>query len=92
KTHTFRIPSLVTTRKGTVLVFCEARRESGRDHSNIDLVLKRSDDGGASWGAMRVLFDDGPHTVGNPCAVLDRRTGTIWLTFSKNNKQVLLSS
>ena len=46
KTHTFRIPALLRTGKGTVLIFCEARRESGRDHSNIDLVMKRSPDGG----------------------------------------------
>ncbi len=91
KTHTFRIPALLTTGKGSVLVFCEARRESGRDHSNIDLVMKRSNDGGSTWGPMQILFDDGPHTMGNPCPVQDRRTGTIWLPFSRNNKQVLLS-
>ena len=91
KTHTFRIPALVTTARGTILVFCEARRESSRDHSNIDLVMKRSDDGGASWGPTRLLFDDANHAIGNPCPVLDRRTGTIWLPFSRNNRQVLLS-
>ena len=91
KTHTFRIPALLTTGKGTVLVFCEARRESGRDHSNIDLVLKRSQDGGRTWGNMRVLADDGPHAMGNPCAVVDRKTGTIWLSFSRNNQRVFLT-
>lgn len=91
KTHTFRIPALLTTGRGSLLVFCEARRESGRDHSNIDLVMKRSDDGGTTWGPMQLLFDDGTHTMGNPCPVVDHRTGTIWLLFSKNNKRVLLS-
>ena len=92
KTHTFRIPAAVTNRKGAILVFCESRRDNGRDHGNIDLVMKRSDDGGASWGPTKVLFDDGTHTMGNPCPVLDRRTGTIWLPFSRDNKQVLLSN
>ena len=92
KTHTFRIPALLRTGKGTVLIFCEARRESGRGHSNIDLVMKRSPDGGRTWGKMRVLADDGPHAMGNPCAVVDSKTGTIWLSFSRNNRQVFLTS
>ena len=92
KTHTFRIPAVLTTHKGTLLVLCEARRENGRDHGNIDLVMKRSDDGGSHWGPTRVLFDDRSHTIGNPCLVTDHRTGTIWLLFSRDNKQVLRSS
>ena len=89
-THTFRIPALLTTRKGSILALCEARREGGSDHGNIDLVLKRSDDGGRTWGRLQVLADDGGHTMGNPCPVLDRRTGTIWLPFSRDNQRVLL--
>ncbi len=90
KTHTFRIPALLLTGKGALLALCEARRENGSDHSNIDLVLKRSDDGGRTWGKLQVLADDGSHTMGNPCPVVDHRTGTIWLPFSWNNKRVLL--
>ncbi len=91
KTHTFRIPAILRAASGDMLLFCEARRDNARDHGNVDLVLTRSRDGGASWGPLQVLFDDGGHTMGNPSPVLDRRTGTIWLPFSRDNKQVLLS-
>jgi sialidase-1 len=33
---------------------------------------------------MQVIFDDGPNTVGNPCPVVDRRTGAIWLPLTRN--------
>ena len=40
--NTYRIPSMVCTAKGTVLVFCEARRGSSVDGSPTHLALKRS--------------------------------------------------
>ena len=40
--NTYRIPSMISTRNGTVLVFCEGRRYSSDDGSPTDLVLKRS--------------------------------------------------
>jgi len=82
--HTFRIPSLIVTKKGTVLAFCEGRKDSRSDTGNIDLVLKRSFDGGKTWQPMQVVADDGPNTMGNPCPVVDRDTGTIWLLITRN--------
>jgi sialidase-1 len=43
--HTYRIPSVITTQKGTVLAFCEGRA-SRADHAHNDIVMKRSKDGG----------------------------------------------
>ena len=82
--HTYRIPSVIVTSKGTVLAFCEGRRKSRSDTGDIDLVLKRSTDGGATWGPLQVVWDDGPNTVGNPCPVVDRDTGTIWMPLTHN--------
>ncbi len=82
--HTYRIPAMVVTTQGTLLAFCEGRKHSGSDAGNIDIVLKRSTDGGKTWGPMHVLVDDGPHTAGNPAPVVDQSTGTIWLPFTKN--------
>ncbi|MFL5620852.1 MAG: exo-alpha-sialidase [Gemmatimonadaceae bacterium] len=82
--HTYRIPSVIATPKGTLLAFAEGRRTSGADAGDIDLVVKRSSDGGRSWSPMQVIADDGPNTVGNPCPVVDRRTGTIWLLTTHN--------
>jgi sialidase-1 len=82
--HTFRIPSLLATPKGTLLAFAEGRRGGSADAGDIDLVMKRSDDRGATWSPLRVIGDDGANTVGNPCPVIDRKTGTIWLFTTRN--------
>ncbi len=82
--HTYRIPSAIVTPKGTVLAFCEGRKSGRGDAGNIDLVLKRSFDNGATWGPMEVVADYGPNTIGNPCPVIDRDTGTIWLLLTSN--------
>ncbi|MDA1046634.1 MAG: sialidase family protein [Verrucomicrobia bacterium] len=86
--HTYRIPSVVVTVKGTVLAFCEGRKNSRSDTGDIDLVMKRSSDGGKSWGSMSVVWDDGPNTCGNPCPVVDRDTGTIHLLLTWNSGKV----
>jgi sialidase-1 len=39
---------------------------------------------GATWSALRVIGDNGPNTFGNPCPVIDRHTGTIWLLTTQN--------
>jgi sialidase-1 len=82
--HTFRIPSLLVTAKGALLAFCEGRKTGRGDSGDIDLVARRSADGGATWGPLRVISDDGENTVGNPCPVVDRDTGTIWLPLTRN--------
>lgn len=82
--HTCRIPAAVVTPKGTVLAFCEGRKKSGSDTGDIDLVLRRSTDGGATWGPLQVVWDDGPNTCGNPCPVVDRETGVVWLVMTHN--------
>ena len=69
---------------GTLLAFAEARREGAGDAGDIDLVLKRSEDGGVSWSPLQVVGDNGPNTFGNPCPVVDRTTGTIWLLTTQN--------
>lgn len=75
----FRIPAVVTATDGTVLVFAEGRHDSGADYGNIDLVLRRSQDGGQTWGPLQVVWDDGANTCGNPTPVVDRDTGRIWM-------------
>ncbi len=82
--HTYRIPSVLVTKKGTVLAFCEGRRKGTSDTGDIDLVLRRSSDGGATWGPLQVAWDDAENTCGNPCPVVDRDTGTIWLLLTHN--------
>ncbi|MGW7266305.1 sialidase family protein [Streptomyces sp. NPDC054842] len=74
----FRIPAVVATAAGTLLAFCEGRAGSARDHGNIDIVLKRSADGGRTWGPLQVAAANGDDLAGNPApVVLD--TGRILL-------------
>ncbi len=83
--HTYRIPSVIVTQEGTVLAFCEGRKSGRGDSGDIDLLLKRSLDGGKTWSKQQIIWDDGPNTCGNPCAVQDRQTGTIWLLMTWND-------
>ena len=81
--NTYRIPSVITTMKGTLLAFCEGRKENRRDQSPTDMVLKRSFDGGATWGPMQVVVGAVPDAAMDPCPVVDRTTGTIWLVYDR---------
>ncbi len=92
--HTYRIPALVVTSKGTVLAFCEGRKTSRGDHGDIDLILRRSSDGGQTWDQQRIVYEEGGNkkiTIGNPCAVVDKETGIVWLAFCRDNDRVFIT-
>lgn len=80
----FRIPSLMVTAQNEVLAICEGRADGGGLVGNIDIVLRRSRDSGQTWGPIEVVADEGSNTLGNPCPVIDRTTGTIWLGLSRS--------
>ena len=43
----YRIPGIITSNQGTLIAFCDARmRKQGDPPNDIDLVMKRSVDGG----------------------------------------------
>src|SRR5882672_7619606 len=83
--HTCRIPAIVVTTNGTVLAFCEGRKNSRSDTGDIDLLVKRSTDGGRTWSAQQLIWSDGSNTCGNPAPVVDSTTGIIWLLMTWNN-------
>lgn len=82
--HTYRIPSIIVTPSGAVLAFCEGRKNGGGDAGKIDLLMKRSEDGGKTWTEQTIVWDDGINTCGNPCPVVDEETGTIWMFLTWN--------
>ncbi|MCX4400865.1 glycoside hydrolase [Streptomyces sp. NBC_01764] len=82
---TYRIPAVLTTRAGTVLAFAEGRHDGAGDSGHIDVVLRRSTDGGCTWGPSRVVTAGGGDTRGNPAPVVDPRTGRIVLVTSYNS-------
>lgn len=75
----FRIPAIVRSKAGTLLAFAEARRNSCSDTGNIDLVVKRSEDGGKTWSKAITVWDDGDNVCGNPAPIVDQETGRIIL-------------
>ena len=86
--HTYRIPALIVTKQGTLLAFCEGRHSGGGDSGDIDLLLKRSRDGGRTWSAAQLVADFGEDTLGNPAPVVDRKTGAIVLLMTRNPGKV----
>ena len=92
--HTYRIPALVVTNEGTLLAFCEGRKTGRGDAGDIDLVLRRSKDAGRTWRPTRLVHEEGGDkkiTIGNPCPVVDRTTGTIWMPFNRDNDDVFVT-
>ena len=92
--HTYRIPALLTTRKGSLLAMCEGRKTGRGDHGDLDLVMKRSDDHGKTWSDVQMIYEEGGAekiTIGNPCPVVDQTTGTIWLPFCRDNDDVFMT-
>ena len=93
--HTYRVPSLITTKKGTLLAFCEGRKTSRSDDGDNDLMLRRSTDGGKTWQPMQLVHEEGGRaiiTIGNPCPVVDQSSGVIWLTMNRKNDRILVTS
>ncbi|NGO11131.1 laminin G [Streptomyces sp. HC44] len=80
----FRIPAVVKTTKGTLLAFAEGRVNDCSDAGDIDIVLKRSTDGGRTWGPLQVINEGGGDTHGNPAPIVDRETGRIVLAETYN--------
>jgi sialidase-1 len=78
--HTFRIPAVVQARSGAVLAFAEGRVESAGDTGAINVVLRRSYDGGCTWGPMSVVSTNGDATAGNPAPVVLRNGDIVLLT------------
>ena len=68
--QSIRIPSLVVAPGGALLAFAEGRAANA-DQAKNKLILKRSLDGGQTWGALQVVADGGERSLNNPCAVVD---------------------
>lgn len=66
----FRIPACVLAPDGSLLAFAEGRVESSGDTGHIEIVSRRSVDGGRHWGALSVVASYGTGTAGNPSPVV----------------------
>ena len=87
RAHSYRIPGLATTVKGSLLAVFDVRWESAGDlPANIDVGLLRSTDHGETWSPLQVIldFDAGVpgalgNGVGDPSILVDRDTGVVWV-------------
>lgn len=93
--HTYRIPGLTTTDKGTLIAVYDNRYKTSRDlPGNIDVGMSRSKDGGQTWEPMRVIMDMGePHEnngVGDPAILFDPLSKKIFVAalWSKGNRSI----
>lgn len=86
--HTYRIPGLTTTNKGTLLAIYDVRRESARDlQGNMDIGVSRSTDGGNTWEPMRIAIDmkqwgglgEKFNGVSDACILVDRNSDAIYI-------------
>ena len=81
KKYGYRIPSLLTTAKGTIITFTE-RRLGLHDHAQNDIVLKRSRDGGKTWGPEIVAYEDGMNSI-NDALTVQLDDGRIMMMFAR---------
>src|SRR5207247_9204548 len=65
----YRIPGIVATTEGTLLAYCEARKSDKGDWGPIDIMLRRSTDGGKTWEPRRKLANPGDQVPKNPVAL-----------------------
>ncbi|HEY3560876.1 MAG TPA: sialidase family protein, partial [Kribbella sp.] len=84
----FRIPAVVHATNGDVLAFAEGRVADCGDDGDIDIVLRRSTDGGKTWGPLQVVSDGNGSTHGNPVPIVDNRTGRIVLVTTHNGPEL----
>lgn len=85
----YRIPGVVITSNGTIIAYCEAR-EGRNDLDPLDVILKRSTDGGDTW-QTRVKIADGVSTgdtMNNPIMVAEKNNGNVHFFYCKNYNEV----
>jgi sialidase-1 len=80
----FRIPAIVEATDGSLLAFAEGRIADCGDDGDIDLVLKRSGNGGKTWTPLQVVLAGAGDTRGNPVPIVDERRGRVVLMTTYN--------
>lgn len=79
-----RIPGMLVTRRGTLLVYCEARC-SASDWGMMDILLQRSENHGESFGAPILIAkgNEKHKTVNNP-VMLEDKNGRIHFLYCED--------
>ncbi len=79
----YRIPAMVTSKEGTLIASIDQRKTTASDYGDIDLMVRRSEDGGETWGEP-IMLTDLPSGGSNHSFIIDsellvsKETGTIY--------------
>ncbi|MFM1767768.1 MAG: hypothetical protein RJA22_297 [Verrucomicrobiota bacterium] len=94
--HTYRIPGLAVTTRGTLLAVYDIRHKGSGDlPGDIDVGVSRSTDDGTTWAPMRRVMDfdaaepgSRGNGVGDPAILVDTNTGAVLVAalWSKGNR------
>lgn len=82
----YRIPAAILNAQGHVLVFAERRDNDKGDTGNFDIVMRRSTDGGRTWGPISVVADMGRYRVSNPVPILDSTGDVLLITSIRDDR------
>ncbi len=77
-----RIPAIVQSKAGTLLAFAEGR-PLDNDHGQNDIILRRSEDGGTTWGTLQVVAESGNDSLNDPCALALSDSGRVILFYQR---------
>lgn len=83
----YRIPAIVTAKDGSIVTVADKRIEHNGDlPAKIDVVSRRSTDGGRTWSPYVVVAaHDEIGGCGDPALVVDEKTGQIFCIFTHGN-------
>ena len=83
----YRIPAIVTAKDGSLVTVADKRIEHNGDlPAKIDVVSRRSTDGGRTWSEyVTVAAHDEIGGCGDPALVVDQKSGDILAIFSHGN-------
>lgn len=79
----YRIPALAVTTNGTLVAAYDARPSMADLPSHIAIVVRRSTDGGKTWGPQEIVRRAPPPAgFGDSSLIVDRRTGRVFLFYA----------
>ena len=89
KVSCYRIPSIITTDKGTIIAAVDERVFSCNDlksNRDINIVIRTSNDEGKSWSSINRLVDyPFGESASDPSMIFDKKTKQIYLFYNYMN-------
>lgn len=81
----YRSPAITAAPNGTLIAIAEGRTfdDPGIGNSDLDIVVRRSTDGGATWSPMQVVDSWAGGASSNPTTVRDNTTGRLFLLYNR---------